>query len=184
MMNPRQHKKLFVLTGAFVCALVIPTLVQAGPVLVEPMVSTSNGLVHYNYSITNNSPLDLSVVTISVINSPDAIQNLVAPTGFNANFDAGLGLLDFLENTQSFTTGTTVSGFQFDSPFGPNASSFTALALDATSGLIEFSGSTSAPAASAVPEPSTFILMLTSSMLLIASRIKGLKHACNTVFPG
>ncbi len=171
MNHPQQCGKFLVLTGALLCALVLPRLVHAGPVLVNPTVSMSSGGFHYNYSVTNNSPLDLSVVTISLFSSPLAIQNLVAPTGFNTNFDVRLGLLDFLENTRSFTMGTTVSGFQFDSPFGPNTSSFTALALNSNGGLVSFAGQTLAPQVTTpVPEPSTFVLALTSGMLLIGGR--------------
>lgn len=165
-----QYKKLCVLAGALLCALVLPKLVHAGPVLVDPTISSNNGFFHYNYSVMNNSSVDLSVVTIGVISSPLAIHNLTAPSGFNVNFEATLGLLDFLENTSSFVMGTTVSGFQLDSPFGPNISSFTALALNSSGALISFSGSAFAPAPAPVPEPGTFILVLTSGMILIASR--------------
>ncbi|MBA2253452.1 MAG: hypothetical protein H0W13_12245 [Nitrospirales bacterium] len=171
MSQLRQYSRILTLVSALMCALILPRLVHAGPILVDASVSINNGLFHYNYGVTNNSPLDLSVVTISLFSSPLAIQNLVAPTGFNTNFDVRLGLLDFLENTRSFTMGTTVSGFQFDSPFGPNTSSFTALALNSNGGLISFAGQTLAPQVTTpVPEPSTFVLALTSGMLLIGGR--------------
>lgn len=164
----RQHGKFWVLIGALLCALVLPRAVQAEPVSVNPTVTMSGGGFRYNYAIVNASPFALSVVTLSVPSSALAIQNLSVPNGFNANFDSRLGLLDFVENTRSFAAGTTVSGFQFDSPSGPSLSSFTAVALNASGGVVEFAGQTLAPRAVApVPEPSTFVLALTAGMLLL-----------------
>ncbi len=160
MLRTQSPRRLLGLAGAL-CALGLPISAHAqstvNPITVNPTVSALNGgLYHYNYTVTNGSVFDLSLVTISTIattfSQGAAVQNLVAPTGFTATFDSGLGLLDFAENTQPFTAGTTVSGFAFDSAYAPGASTFEALALP-EGGSVTFDGTTLAPAP--VPEAGT-----------------------------
>lgn len=160
MIRAQPHARLLGLAGAL-CTLALPIAARAqstvNPITVNPTVSALNGgLYHYNYTVTNGSVFDLSLVTISTIpttfSQGAAVQNLVAPAGFTATFDPGLGLLDFAENTQPFTAGTTVSGFAFDSAYAPGASTFEALALPG-GGSVTFDGTTLAPAP--VPEAGT-----------------------------
>lgn len=170
MNEPRHYARFLVLAAALLCALVLPGIAQAEPVMVNATVTMNGSLFRYNYSITNNTPLDISAITISVLSGSNAVQNLLAPSGFNIFFDSGLGLVDFVENTQTFTAGTTVSGFRFDSLFASNLTSFTALALDANGNPVIFGGTTLAPAAAApIPEPSTLLLALTSGGMYFAN---------------
>ncbi len=131
--------------------------------------SFSAGLYRYNYTITNNSPDELVDVTIHVNSA--AVLNLTAPTGYSTNYDAGLGLVDFLENTSVFATGTPVSGFFFDSPLAPTRFGiFDALTANNVGGSASFSGSTLAPS----PEPGSLALMgaaaISSAFLLRRKR--------------
>jgi hypothetical protein len=160
MVRSRGYARILGLAGALCAALILPAgTARAQEVLVSPTVSPlSGGLFRYKYSVTNNTSLPLSVVTINVFSLPDAVQNATAPTGFSIFFDPGLGLLDFVEDTENFAVGTTISGFEFDSAFAPNPSSFEAVALDANENPVTFVGSTLAP--TAIPEPGTLVLGL------------------------
>ncbi len=160
MNNSQQHLRLLVLAGALLCALVLPSAVHAEPIMLNATVTTlSTGLFRYVYSVANTSTFDYSAISINVIDEPNAVQNLFRPTGFRAFFDPGLGQVDFVENRRNFTAGSIISGFGFDSPFAPNLSVFTALRLDSNFNPVTVQGTVLAPAAVAIPEPATMILL-------------------------
>lgn len=146
-----QHYAQSLGLAALLYALV-PNSAYAASLTVTPTTTSENGLFHYNYTISNDTINDFLLVTIDVAAQPNAIQNLVTPTGFFSNFDPGIGLLDFAGPASTgFTAGSTFTGFEFDSPLQPRASSFTALRLDANENPVTFTGQTPAP----VPEPSS-----------------------------
>ncbi len=160
MKNSPQQIRLLVLAGALLCALVLPSAAQAEPITLNSTVTTlSTGLFRYVYSVANTSTFDYSAISINVIDEPNAVQNLFRPTGFRAFFDPGLGQVDFVENRRNFTAGSIISGFGFDSPFAPNLSVFTALRLDSNFNPVTVQGTVLAPAAVAIPEPATMILL-------------------------
>ena len=103
----------------------------------------------------------------------NAVQDLTAPAGFNAFFDPGLRELDFLEDTQSFAAGSTVSGFSFISPSAPGSAIFTALRLDGDFTTVIVQGTVLTPrnAPAAVPEPATMVL-LTTGLAGIAAKVR------------
>lgn len=144
--------------AAVFCVLLLPAAARA-QVTVDPTVTSVAPLFHYDYSVTNNESEDLAIVSLfGIALDPGAIQNLTAPTGFLANFDTGLGIVDFLGDADVFATGATVSGFSFDSPYGPQTMDFSALSVLGTS----YSGSTQGPAGnvSVVPEPGSLFLLV------------------------
>jgi hypothetical protein len=117
---------------------------------VTPFVTPNAGMYHYDYTITNLTAFEVLLIDIRVAASVPAVQNLVAPVGFQAAFDPGLGLVTFLQDTDAFGP-VPVSGFAFDSPLGPSASEFTGYYLDGNS-LATITGPTAAP----IPEAGTF----------------------------
>jgi hypothetical protein len=133
---------------------------------VTPM---GGGIFHYDYSVTNATALDMVILSIAVPADPLAIDNLVAPAGFLASFDPGVGFLDFIENTQPFAPSVEVSGFTFDSPFAADEADYFALNANGA----PFEGTTLAP----VPEPSTTLLIATTLAALIPRRRYGPSHA-------
>jgi len=175
MNRPRRCVRLLVLAVALLCVLTLPSAAYAEPIMLNPTITNlGNGLFSYQYSVTNTSPFDFSA--ISILNLPtvgNAVQNLMAPAGFNAFFDPGLGELDFVEDTQSFAAGATVSGFSFISPFAPGLTTFTALRLDGDNPII-VQGTVLAPqnAPAAVPEPATMVLLATG-LAGIAAKVRG-----------
>jgi len=122
---------------------------------VQPL---SGGLFHYEYTITNDTPDDVVLVTITdaPTNEDTNITNtLAAPVGFLASYDFGLGFVDFLADTSLFGSMTTVSGFSFDSAFGPAAGFFNAFAALTLNGDTP----TGAIQRQVVPEPGTLALL-------------------------
>lgn len=160
MNNSRQYVRLLVLAGALLlCALALPGAARAEPIMLNSTVSDlGGGLFRYEYSVVNTSSFDFLAISINVIAAPNAVQSLVAPTGFNAFFDPGLGQVDFVEDTQNFTAGMTISGFAFNSPFAPLLSMFTALRLDDSGNPVTVTGTVLAPQAP-IPEPATIVLL-------------------------
>lgn len=118
-------------------------------------VSETAGLYSYSYQIDNFTAEDVSIVTLAgFAPSADAVQNLVAPEGYLALFDSGLGLFSFLEGTQFFAAGTSVGGFSFQSLYGPESGTFEAITVDGNT----LTGLATVPA-TAIPEPSSSALI-------------------------
>ena len=145
------------LAGLVACALVALTTARA-QLSIQSTVAPSGGMFHYNYKVSNFTDQDVAIVTLSGLFSSNlTVQNLTAPSGFVTSFDTNLGLLSFIEDTQTFSAGGVFGFFQFDSPFAPGTGSYSALDITGTS----LDGITIVPVAatsSAVPEPSTYAL--------------------------
>ncbi len=140
-------------------------------VIVTPTVNFSDGLYHYNYSISNSTANDVFIVDITVpINLPSVVQNLSAPAGFQSQFDSTLGLVSFLEDTSVFSA-TPVNGFIFDSPLAPGPAPFNTTFVTPGGQTGTGSGRTSAPA---TPEPGSLAVIgaLGASGLLALRRRK------------
>ncbi len=157
--------------GALPFLVCIASLANAQTPTVTGTSSFSSGLYRYNYTITNNSPNELIDVAIHINSGP--VLNLTAPIGYTTNYDVNLGLVDFLENTSVFATGTPVSGFFFDSPLAPTRFGvFDALTADSLGNSASYSGTTLAPS----PEPGSLALMgaaaLSGAFLLRRKRAK------------
>ncbi len=157
MKNRFRSAKLLLLASVFLGALAFSATSRGQITLTPTITNLGGGLLSYQYSVSNTSLFDFSAISINVIAAPGAVQNLIAPSGFSAFFDPGLGQVDFVENTQNFGAGTTVGGFSFISPFAPQTASFTALRLDGSGNPITTTGSVLAPAP--VPEPATVFLL-------------------------
>ncbi len=126
-------------------------------VSVLPTITQAGSLFTYNYSITNFTPADLTIVNISGLPlEADTATNLMAPAGFQTTFDPGVGIMSFsptLNSTQAFSAGSTISGFSFSSIFSPSTVSFDTLDVDGNTST----GTTLGPAGAPVPEASTFV---------------------------
>ena len=127
-------------------------VMQAALITVTPTVTPDGSLYEYDYSIINNSGDDLPVLDIAVAPGT-AILGLTAAPGFDDAYDPVLGLVSFLENTNVFGP-TALSGFIFESPFAPGATTFDATLLDANFNVSTAGGPTIGPvAATTIPEP-------------------------------
>ncbi len=152
MPRRKQYNILSGVAGAL-CLLSAPCVVRAQ--VSTPTVTLVNGLFHYDYSISNTSPNDLFDVDIHVLSGAGVVTNVFAPTGFMTAYDSGLGLVSFLEDSSAFTP-VPLSGFGYDSAYGPHTSTFDGSYLDLTSGnIVTASGNTT----SAVPEPGSIALI-------------------------
>jgi len=140
-----------------------------GTVTVTDVVTPIGGsLYQYDYTVTDETGL-LAVLDIAVTPGID-ISGLSAPGGafdFTSTVDTVSTahgpeeFVSFLANNGTFT-GTPESGFIFDSPVAPGASTFDVTLFDGTTG----SGNIQAPIAT--PEPSSLPLCaLVGAALLI-----------------
>ena len=165
MTQSTRHGSLFVLVVGL-CFLTVPGVVYAD-LIVDATVSPILGGFHFGYSITNNESVDVAIVSIvGPVGDPLIGPTLTAPNGFLASYDSGLGFIDFLENTSSFLSGTTTSGFGFDSASPPGPTTFSALTV--TGGRLE--GLTEAPVGVPVPEPGIIILLMAGVSALAGFR--------------
>ena len=160
MMRSRKYKNLIRLMVMwplfFAFSTVHATLIVN--VIVTPI---NGGLFNYDFSIINNETEDISIVSITdaPLGDPIIDTTLVAPAGFITNYDPGLGVVDFLEDTELFGIGTTENGFTFASASGPanNFMAFEALTVNGSfiSGQVQKDIRPDA----VVPEPGTMILL-------------------------
>jgi hypothetical protein len=131
---------------------------QAALITVTPTVTPEGSLYEYDYSVINNSGDDLPVLDITVAPGT-VILDLTAAPGFDDAYDPVLGLVSFLENTSVFGP-TAISGFIFESPLAPGATTFNATLLDANFNVSTLGGPTVGPvAATTTPEPGYFPLL-------------------------
>jgi hypothetical protein len=140
-------------------------VMQAGSITVTPTVTPDGALYEYDYSVINNSGEDLEVLDIAVTPGT-AILNLTAAPGFDDAYDPILGLVSFLENTSVFGQ-TAISGFIFDSPLAPSATTFNGTLLDANFNVVTIGGPTTGPVA---PEPGYLPLLIFGVPLFLYRR--------------
>jgi hypothetical protein len=102
---------------AFLLASASP--LRAG-VLVFGTITPEVGSFHYELSVENTGPEDITLVTLDApVGDPLIAPSLTTPVDFIGSYDGGLGLLDFIEDTDFFAAGTTTPGFSFDTMAGP-----------------------------------------------------------------
>ena len=158
-------RRLPLLTGI---AVIITTACARSAVTINSTVDFLAGVYTYTYSISNfGTTLDLTVVNIPVGMAVPA-NNLMTPVGFNAIYDGGaINQVSFFEDTDPSTTAkfapdSTTGFFSFTSNFGPGLVTFDAQDADGNT----FTGVTQ----SAVPEPSSLLLLAAAAIPLMASR--------------
>ncbi|MBI2925170.1 MAG: hypothetical protein HYY24_05640 [Verrucomicrobia bacterium] len=158
-----QHR---ITQAALILALWLSAQSAEAILIVEGTVTPLAGSFEYEFSISNLGPNDY--VIVSILNAPLADPlidpTLVAPVGFLASYDDGLGFVDFLGDTDLFAVGTTVSGFSFESLSGPGTvfTLFEALSVLGDS----FSGSiTITPAG--VPETGSSLPLASLSLIAL-----------------
>jgi hypothetical protein len=149
-------------------------LAHSSAVTVDPTVtSLGGGMYQYAYSISYTGADTAFLIDIPVPLDPAAITDLMAPAGFTPIFDSGLGLVSFLADS-SFTAGP-ISGFSFDSSYGPGAAIFQTTLYDSSSNLYTLSGPTIAPVVS--PEPTFLYLFAFMAPLILVLKRRHTKMA-------
>lgn len=105
-------------------------------VTLDAIVTLRPDAVRYDLTVHNATAEDL--VLISLLDGPlgDARigMTLSAPAGFLDNYDPGLGIVDFLGDSEVFGAGTTLTGFSFETSAmaGPGFEFFEALSTQGT----------------------------------------------------
>ncbi|MFN0068479.1 MAG: hypothetical protein ACKVYV_12685 [Limisphaerales bacterium] len=121
------------LAGGALAALVLAAIPAARAQLsVDALVEPLGGSFRYDFTVNNPGPDDFLLVTIYNAPLGDALMTstLAAPAGFMAGYDDGLGLVDFVEDSLSFTAGTSAGFFSFESLSGPSSFFDVFVALD------------------------------------------------------
>jgi hypothetical protein len=141
---------------------------EAAAIITSDVVFNS-GIYSYTYTIQNTgTDFDLALITVPA-EMTAAVAGIEAPTGFTLTYDAFQGWLNFTQDELvttdgSFAPGTTVSGFRFNSPLGPQSVTFSAFDAAGT----EFISTTRSPGL--VPEPSVIMSMAASLLIFVARR--------------
>ncbi|HAB16461.1 MAG TPA: hypothetical protein PLX89_19065 [Verrucomicrobiota bacterium] len=101
----------------------IVTFAGRAQILVNGIATpVGSGVFHYEFSVNNTGADDYVVVSLvdAPLGDPLIDPSLVSPLGFVSSYDLGLGFVDFIGDTDSFTPGTHISGFSFDSRAKPS----------------------------------------------------------------
>lgn len=174
MKDSFRYAKLLTMVIVLLCSLALPKAANAGPITFDLTVTNVvGGLFNYDYRVSNTSLFDYSAISIGVVAAPGGVLNLMAPTGFSAFFDPGLGQVDFVENTLNFSAGSSIRGFSFNSPFGPQPSFFTALRLDLVGSPTTSVGTVLAPGSSSVPDSGATLVLLSAGLAGLAAMKNG-----------
>jgi hypothetical protein len=131
--------------------LALAASAQAATVVVNvSYASAGPGAYLYTVSLTNNSPNELVVVSLLDGPTTDLLitPSFTKPSGFLGSYDSGSGIVDFLEDSSSFTVGGTFGNFTFVSAAAPNTAFTMFEATDSLGGTI--SGTTNL-----IPEPAS-----------------------------
>ena len=153
-MLPRPRRLAAPLAAAGALGILLAAGSARAQVFVTSTATFTGSAFHYIYTVTNTSPDDLFVVNLNGLPSVQgALFNFTAPNGFTeTNYDYNVGIESFQAN-DSFASGSTTSGFSFDSAFAPSA-----VAFDTVSGAATpYTGMTLGPAGAPVPEASTLV---------------------------
>jgi hypothetical protein len=122
--------------AAAVLGFVLVTPLSQAQITLDAVVTLFPDAVRYDLTVHNPTSEDL--VLISLLDGPmgDARigTSLSAPPGFLGNYDPGLGIVDFLGDTEVFGAGSTLTGFGFEtSPMaGLGFGTFEALGIQGT----------------------------------------------------
>jgi hypothetical protein len=134
-----------------------------GTITVTDDVTQVGPLFQYDYTVSDTTG-QLAVLDIGV--SPGvAISGLTGPGGsadFQTAYDSVLGLVSFIANGSAFST-SPLSGFIFDSPTPPGASTFGVTLFDGATG----GGNVEGPVGPVVPEPSSLPLCVLGGAALL-----------------
>ncbi len=146
-----------------VFALGLLSQAHAASLLINVATTNLGSTYQYDFTISNTGSTDIPIVSIgdAPIGEPLIGSTLTTPAGFAGSYDGGLGKIDFLGNTQSFTAGSTFSGFSFQSAAAPGTAftSFSAFDNNGTPATV-----------TVVPEASASILAMAGLVALAAKR--------------
>ena len=160
-MNRSPKKRHFVVLAIMFTMLTALCSLHAALIVNTTVTPINNDLFNYDFSITNNDLEDVSIV--SIVDAPFGDLNidptLVAPAGFIASYDLGLGIVDFLEDTDVFAIGTTRVGFTLTSAFGPVGNFMAFEALTVNGNLMSGQVQKDVRPDGVIPEPGTMALL-------------------------
>lgn len=124
------------------------------------------GIFQYDLTIANTGTEDISIISINdaPLNDTIILTTLQSPPDFFASYDPGLGIIDFLEDTSTFTAGSVTTGFAFQSDTAPDT------AFQDFSGFTTLGEPVTFSANAVVPEPSVAALAFAGIIGLLMRR--------------
>lgn len=151
----------FVTLSLVALGLTLARAASASPVIVQANVTPLGSQFRYDYTLTNVSAADNLVLLSLTRPGPSSITDITAPSGWDfSNLDATY--VDFIAQGSGLAPGSgPLAGFGYTSAVR-NPVDFQA--FDASGNLYEGS----VTGASAVPEPSTFVLLGFATLALFA----------------
>ncbi len=113
---------------SFVSLLAAPVLLvvcaaQAGAASLQVDIVFSilgDGAFRYDLTVSNSGPEDVPLLSINDAPANEARigSTITVPTGFAGSYDP-IGFIDFAGTTSSFSSGSMISGFSFESAAAP-----------------------------------------------------------------
>ncbi len=147
--------------------LILGSLIPASAATMSVNVAFTDigsGNFRYDLTVSNTGSDDIPILSINdaPANDPLIASTLTAPPGFFKNYDP-LGVIDFGEDTATFTAGSTFPGFSFESSADPGTAftDFTAFTNAGESVVVT---------TTLVPEPSSSLLALAGLLAGCARR--------------
>ncbi len=162
-MNKRIFGKLALVITVMMAGMWMSQASRADLVL-TPNITSSGGVYTYDYNIMNDTSSDLALVNLYVPMGQDQIWNVMTPSGFQGVYDSGLGIVTFLSDSSTISSGFQGDGFSFQSNDAPGTINTSALTINGQS-LV---GSTAGP----VPEPGSLAAMTAMSSILGLSLLR------------
>ena len=147
----------------------VPNL-QSASVDVALAITPSGSTFQYSATVQNNTAIDLAIVSLTDAppNDPLIAGSLSRPPGYLGLYDAGLGIIDFVEDTLTFPAGLSVGPFTFESAADPANffNTFTSIDIEGNifDGLLTVTGRT--PPTTTPDGGSTVVLSLLGVCLL------------------
>lgn len=142
-------------------------------IFVDALTTPLGGSVRYDIRVRNEAAEELAIVSLldGPVADPLIGSTLIAPLGFQASYDSGLGIVDLLGDTLTFGPGTITAGFYFQSLALPGTAFHTFEALDIQGNL--YSGRIQlTPADVVVPEARTTLAGLGLASLALIQVVR------------
>jgi hypothetical protein len=164
----RQARVCFLIL-IFAISLSVPASTKAGfiTILSADVTLSGNGNYDYTYTLTNTPQSTISAYAFGlVVDNGANLQSISEPSGWIADYTAGASTITWSTGTALIPGSSAL--FSFLSAEPASLSSYQATGFDPTEVLFYTnSGTVLAPGLASVPEPSSFILLVTIFPVLL-----------------
>ena len=162
-MKPNQYRHRIALSVLLLVAPLFAQTTWGNTIVSRTATPLGGGIFQYDFSISNSGPDDVVLLTFTdaPVSDPLIAPSLTTPSGFLASYDSGLGLVDFLADSDLFAAGTTKGLFSLQSSADPSTN-FKAFEALSTMGDIEHG------TINGVPDAGSTLLMASLGLMALA----------------